>query len=448
MIATLKNIYVGLVSDQGFSEILTGSVWAMVAQVGATAVGLVTSIVVARYYGAEAMGILAVINSFLVLVAIFTVLGTPTSVLRLVPEHIAKYSTNSAFRVYRKIQGLVAGVSVVMGGIFIIGAGVIAEHVFSKPHLSFLFSLAAVFVLFRSLLDLNTNAARGLRLIRTFAFFQVFPTLAMLMALLGLTFLAPHPDTPVYAQLTAFAITGLASAWIMDRAFKARVQPGDLVKPVPTKEILAISFPMLLTASMHFLIGQTGVVMLGMFRTEAEVGYFSVAVRMAGLSTFVLAALNAMAGPTFSSLFHTGKTEELFRVARKVSKLVFWTTVPILVALLALGKPILAMLFGEEFRSGYVAMALLALGQFVNSASGSTNFFMNMTGHEAPFRNIVFAAAVLSVLLGFILIPRFGVEGAAIAGMTSMAFWNLATLAFIKRKFGRTIGYLPYLSGA
>ncbi|WP_153305051.1 MULTISPECIES: hypothetical protein [Desulfonatronospira] len=44
-----------------------------------------------------------------------------------------------------------------------------------------------------------------------------------------------------------------------------------------------------------------------------------------------------------------------------------------------------------------------------------------------------------------ILTPNPGIYGAAISGMTSIIFWNLYTLACIKKKHGQAIGYLPLL---
>ena len=211
------------------------------------------------------------------------------------------------------------------------------------------------------------------------------------------------------------------------------------------KEILAISLPMLMTATMTFVIGQTGVIMLGIFRPEAEVGYYAVAVKLATLTAFVLQAINSMAAPKFSELYHTGKMDELFHVAKKSTKLIFWTTAPILIFLILLGKPALSLMFGSDFTVAYGAMVILVLGQFVNSISGSTGVFMNMTGRQKVFRNIAMISAAINIMLNLILTPHRGIYGAAIAGMTSMIFWNLSTLVYIKKKHGQSIGYLPLL---
>lgn len=430
-------------SDKRFSELLAGSAAAMLARVAATLLLMLSSIVTARYYGAEAVGVLAMVNSFLLLITIFTVLGTGTSILRLIPEHVVKYSVASAFGVYRKTQYLVATVSVVTGTVFFFSARLVADKVFSKPQLSFFFALAAGFVVFKSLMDLNTQAVRGLRLIRTFALMQVIPAISLLVLLVVGVRMSSDPGVPVYAQLVAYCITGLLGAWIMDRSFKAKMQPGEVIHPLSVREILSISTPMLMTASMQFFIGQIGVIMLGMYQSVSEVGYYSVAVRLATLTAFVLQAVNSMAAPKFSELYHTGRMGELFDLAQKATRLIFWTTVPLLVVLVFWGETILRVFFGEEFVVAYPPLVLLVCGQFVNSVSGSTGYFMNMAGHQKAFRNIIAVTAIMHLSLSQLLIPQFGSKGAACAGMVGMIFWNGCVLLYIRVKHGRTIGYLP-----
>jgi O-antigen/teichoic acid export membrane protein len=443
MLAFIKRKYHNLISDASFSEILTGSVWALSARIVATAMGLATSIIIARFYGAEVMGIVAVVNAFLMLATIFTVLGTNISILRLIPEHLVKYSPGSAFKVYRKTQYFVAVVSLAAGAMLFFGSDFIAGAIFNKPHLGFYFALASLFILFQSLASLNTQAVRGVRLIRGFAFMQILPSFSNLTILVLLTLFFFHPDNPVYVLLASFGITALAGTVIMDRVFKSKIRPEDKCHTIPLKEILFISLPMFMTATITFVIGQTGVIMLGIYRPEAEVGYYSAAVKLATLTGFVLQAVFSMAGPKFSELYHANKIDELFHVARKSAKLIFWTTAPILVFLIVLGKPVISLLFGADFTVAYLAMVILALGQFVNSISGATGLFMNMTGNQNIFRNIVLVAALLNIALNFLLTPTYGLYGAATAGMISLVSWNLATLGYIKIKFGKTVGYLP-----
>ena len=443
MFAFFKRKYNNLISDTRFSEILTGSAWALSGRVIATVLGLAFSVLVARLYGAEVVGIVAVINSFLMLATIFTVMGTPTSILRLIPEHLAKYSPTSAFKLYRKTQWMVIGISLITAAAFFFSAHTIADKVFSKPHLSYYFALASVFIVFQAMMKLNTSAVRGVRLIKLFAVMQFLPQACNLLFLIAVGFLWPSKDVPVYAVLFGFATTGITGWFGMEFVFKKKMQPNDNIFPLPSRAILSISLPMLMTDAMVFIIGQTGVLMLGMFRTEAEVGHYAIAFKLASLTAFVLTAVNSIAAPKFSELFYKNQIDDLFHVAKKSAKLICFTTAPILLCLLVFGRPILGLVFGQEFIVAYPALVLLVVGQFVNSISGSSGTFLNMTGKQKIFRNIMAVTAVLNIGLNLLLIPYLGIKGAALTAMVSLCFWNISTLVYMKIKFGRTTGYFP-----
>ena len=96
MVSFIKRKIHNLISDEKFSEILRGSVWAIGAKVIcavlAIGLGLVTTLIIARVYGAEVLVIVGVLNSFLMMATIFAVLGTNTSILRLIPDTLPYFS--------------------------------------------------------------------------------------------------------------------------------------------------------------------------------------------------------------------------------------------------------------------------------------------------------------------------------------------------------------------
>jgi O-antigen/teichoic acid export membrane protein len=443
MIHVIKQKFHSLVSDQRFSEILTGSAWALSARIFSTVLGFIFSIIVARLYGAEMVGILAVINSFLILVTIFTVFGTSTSILRFIPEHLSNYSPTSAFKIYRKIQSLVIIFSLATATFFFVGADLISEKIFSKPHLSYYFALASIFVVFKSLMLLNTNAVRGLSLIKFFAVLQILPHTFNLFFLILLGFFLPIHDLPVYAVLLGFAMTSIVGWFVVEITFRKKIKPADKIHNMPINAILSTSLPMLMTTTIMFVLGETGVLMVGAFCTEAEVGYYSIAVKLSVLTTFVLQAVNSIAAPKFVELFFTDKIDELFHVAKKSTKLIFFTTIPILICLLFFGKPLITFFFGKEFIQAYPALLVLIIGQFINSISGSTGMFMNMTGNQKVFRNIMLVGGIINVGLNLIFINRFGIIGAAFSTSVSVCFWNVCTLLYMKKNYGNTTAYFP-----
>ena len=443
MISTVQRKLHNLIHDERFSEILTGSAWALASRLVVTLLSLLSTVLVARAYGAEMLGVLAVLNSFLLMSGILSTLGTQTSILRLVPEHIARYSVSSAFGVYRQVLFLVTSASLLIGGFLLIASGTVAETVFSKPHLQVFLAMAACFVVARSAAELSVLAIRGLKRIKTFAVLSIVHPAAVLVVLVALTLISRHPSSPVYAHLAAWGIAAVVAVRVTDRAFKSGMQAGDEIQKTSLREIVSLSFPMLMTASINFILNQTGVLMLGMFRTEHEIGYYSAAVRLVTLTSFMLHAVNTMAAPRFAELYHSGKVDELLHVARKSTKLIFWTTAPVSVALMVLGSPILVILFGSDFAAAGWAMIFLLIGQTFNALSGSTGIFLNMTGNQKALRNILLGSAIVNVGLNLVLIPGFGIVGAAVAGMISTILWNGLALIMIRIRFGVSIAYVP-----
>lgn len=442
----VRKAYANLIADRNFSEILTGSAWSLSARILVAGLGLAVSIIISRNYGAEVVGIVAIVNAFFAFATIFSVLGTSTSILRFIPEHISKYSVSSAFKVYRKVIRLVVGSSIGIGILLFLSADFIAVGVFENPKLSVLFSSGAVLFIFKSVYTLNIEAIRGLRLIKTYALMQVLPHGFNLLLIVLLGALFSNSNIPVYALLFGFSTAGVLSWIVTWSSFRNQIRQNDRVIEIPYKTIFSISIPMLMASMMSLIIGQTGVIVLGVFRSEAEVGYYAIAVKLATLTAFVLNALNSIAAPKFSELFYCGDLDELINIARKSSKVVFWATTPILIVLILFGKYILGSLFGTEFIAAYGAMVFLIVGQFVNSIAGSTGIFMNMTGRQKEYRNIMALAAALNIVFGLLLVPLYGIMGAAFAGMCSLIFWNVYILYYIKKKHGRTIGYIPFLN--
>jgi O-antigen/teichoic acid export membrane protein len=93
-------------------------------------------------------------------------------------------------------------------------------------------------------------------------------------------------------------------------------------------------------------------------------------------------------------------------------------------------------LFGEEYKQAAPLLQILIIGQFINVITGSVGFLLNMSGHEKDMRNVVFISGSLAVVLSLILIPLYGVTGAAIATAIALASQNLLAVYKVKQRLG------------
>ena len=169
----------------------------------------------------------------------------------------------------------------------------------------------------------------------------------------------------------------------------------------------------------------------------ASVKYDSVsqAQRIAFLLGMPLIAINSIVSPMLAAFHRDDDMASIERVARGSAKLAGLVCLPLVAALVLLPAPLLSVI-GEEFRSGASVLAILAIGQYVNVATGSVSAVMMMSGHERMHRNITTGAGVVNVVLCVVLIPLFGILGAAIATAIAMAGQNLVAAFAVSRKMG------------
>lgn len=142
--------------------------------------------------------------------------------------------------------------------------------------------------------------------------------------------------------------------------------------------------------------------------------------------------VNTIAMPKFSEL--KDKSSRFKFTAQKsiIFSLVF--ALPLLLLINIFPEYILN-LFGQEFKTGVTSLRILSIGFFFSVLAGSVISILNMTGEAHKVKNILIISVVLNLFLNRVLIPLWGINGAAIATSTTTIFWNFISLIYIYRKF-------------
>lgn len=180
------------------------------------------------------------------------------------------------------------------------------------------------------------------------------------------------------------------------------------------------------------------ILILGVLSSPAEVGVFSIALKIAILISMVLTAVNSVIFPKFAALYSEGDVDAVRRLAfSSVRYTSLICGIPLLL-LFAFPGSILG-LFGEEFKVGAETLAILALAQFINVVSGSVNGLLNMTGRQSATFKSSLISALLMVFLCLVLIPMCGIVGAALAQFISM----LIQMAYSSLAVKRYLGFMP-----
>ena len=210
------------------------------------------------------------------------------------------------------------------------------------------------------------------------------------------------------------------------------------------KNIIKTSTPMMLSGSLALLMGWSDILMLSYYKTSIDVGIYNAALKIAAISGITLIAVNAIATPKFVEFYAKNDFLGLKKMVQNSTKLIFFTTTPILFILICFPQSILGFL-GDEFSVAYIALIYLCVSRFVNAISGSVGYIMQMTDQQVTYQNVIFIAVIINVALNFLLIPSYGYTGAALASSIAMIFWNLTLVLIIKKKLGFWTIYVPFI---
>lgn len=169
-------------------------------------------------------------------------------------------------------------------------------------------------------------------------------------------------------------------------------------------------------------------VMLGLFRSEAEVGLYTVSVR-ALTAVFIPAVVIAQA--FFPALSNARGDPEVMRErARGFAATMIPVGIPLATAVALLARPLIVLLAGEAYAPAATTLSLLMANAglvYVNMTFGRPLIAWN---REKAYMAIVGTGALLDVVLNFFLIPRYGIVGAASTTVTAQVVLFVG-LAFV-----------------
>lgn len=194
--------------------------------------------------------------------------------------------------------------------------------------------------------------------------------------------------------------------------------------------------PLTLVAGMMLINNQADLLILGLVRTAKETGVYRVAVQVANLVALTLTAANLFIAPRIAERYAKADIRGLQRMLEISTATTFSCALAVAVVFWALGRWIMSTVFGTSYSSGYLPLAILCLAQLVNVGAGSVATALNMTGHERDAMRAAGLSALANIAMNVVLIPQYGMVGAATATAITTALWNGGMAYLLWRRTG------------
>ena len=391
--------------------------------------GYFYTIIVARL-GTEPYGMLHLGYSLVSFLTIFSLLGFQNGILRFVPYYLAKNDKARVKGVIFSALKVCIPISLILAVLMFFFSDKIAIIFFHNQNLVPFFQIFSIMLPFATLGTIFLAIFTAFQKVKyevlnreiierttRLAFTLVF--LALGLGIIGAS---------ISYVISAFVVFIVSFIILEKKVFP--ILKTKIKAEYYTKEIFKFSLPLVFSAFLLFIVGWTDTLMLGFFKTVSDVGIYNAAHPTANLMFVLPAALTTLFLPIITQFFSKNKLGEVKKIYNVVSRWVFYVNLPILLVMMFFSPQIIGIIFGNEYLLGAQALSILAFGYMFFSFSYTTTGVLSM----AKKSNLIFITtlilAICNVILNYLLIPLYGINGAAIATSISVIIGSIFYFIF------------------
>jgi O-antigen/teichoic acid export membrane protein len=401
-------------------KLVTGTALAFGGSVLGNGLLYLFGLFVARVLGAEGVGCFFLGLVLMQAVSAVSRIGLPDGLLRFVSIHHSKEDHAHVRGSIRTASFIVLGISAGAGICLYLFSDLVVIRVFKQPGLALYVRWFSLILPVFSIFVLLTNAVQALKRIDFVVLARdiIQPTTMFVLALLII---------PMWRNATTFLLSYAVSVLIGLFAillFLKKASPSFFKSSSISydwKPLLIFSLPITISDLAHYLFRWIDTFLLSIYRTPAEVGIYNAALRTTLLLSLFAVSVNALYAPIIADHFHHGRKVEIEALSRILVRWSVTIAIPIVFIMSILSKEIL-LFWGPEFLIGSKSMIILSFGQLLFVISAFLAFTLLMDGQNYLEVGNTIAVVVLNVLLNIVLIPGFGITGAAISMFIGQAF--------------------------
>ncbi len=407
-------------------RIAKGAGISLVGLVFAKALNYIYKFIVSRT-GAEAYGTFSLAMAIFSFLSMFAVLGLSSGIVRYIAMFSAKKELKNISGTILSSLRITGTSSAIIAIMLFLSADYLA-NIFHAPNLALALRIFAIALPFDAITQIFYSALIGFKRIRyyTYSLQIIAPTTKVVLAVL-LIFLGYRLYAIVGSTILSIMITFIITAYFLEAKVHSFLKNWNRA---PSFEIglLKYSLPLALSGFVFALMSWTDTIILGYFKDIVSVGIYNVAVPTAQLLYIIPSAFSTLFAPILTEAYRLGDKRNMQRIYSAVTRWNVYFNVPLLFIMVLFSPSIISLFFGTEYVSGYVAAGILSFAVITNSITVPATWVLITLGKTKTLLCITLASAIANIILNILLIPKFGLEGAAFATLVSSVFLCILTV--------------------
>jgi len=426
---------------RGFSYIIVGQLVLVIA-------GAMCSILLARFLGPAAFGILAIIAFYLPgLIGVFGDWGIYNATVRYVSLDIASGRFGHARRIVETEWKTKVGLGFALSALCLLSSSFISRYVLKVPEVTNLVPIAAIFVLLTAMTSASTAALQGLQKLDKMAAVTIMEVLvravvAPLLVYIGLGIIGGLIGL-VFALIVSLCLAMLFFRRIFRETFYGVRPEGSGFNAL--HELLSFGIPYAIGDI--FLLSSLNLCpfILATLASAADVGYYRAAFSVVGVFGIFPSALQTALFPAVSGLDALHGKDTLRQFYVMTIKYACFLMIPCAFGTALLAQPLILTFFTGSYLAATPILAVFAARIALFGLGAPTSSILLGSGKPRKQATVEALTAALNISLSLALIPLFNALGAAIALVTASTVGIIVSYYFIRNYLGIWPDFKPLL---
>ncbi|MBY6186813.1 oligosaccharide flippase family protein [Marinobacter hydrocarbonoclasticus] len=414
-------------------ELINKGFFAFIAKAISAGASFLMSVFVARSLGVEESGYFFLSLTLITVLSMLCLQGYNNILVRFIASYKAEVQPGKITTIYNITLVKVFGASIFCSAIVYFSSGWISSVVFGMPGLTTVLAVMSLSILPLAICQHASFCFQGTKSVASAMMFRngVVPIVFILLAL-SLSYLVDLDFSGIFLLSSLFG--SVLAVLIFTRQNNVNLTETHFSDSV-LEDIRPIQLDMFLVIVLGLVIQWSSQLIVGVFLSPEDIAYFSTAQRTAMLTSFILVAVNSIVAPKFASAYASGNKDRLRFLSIYSSRMLFIVATPVLFFIIFFAEFIMSF-FGAGFTEGANILRVLALGQFINVATGSVGYLLQMTGLEKDVRNNMVISGIILLTLSPLLTVQYGVIGGALATAIAVSTQNILCVYKVYLKLG------------
>lgn len=390
-------------------------------------------IVISRYFGPESYGLFSLGDMLLNIGILIALLGLSSGVVKFISHYFSLGDlgrTKGTFFGSLKVSFML---SLIVTLFFVFFSRQISIGIFHRQDLVSIMVVFSLTIPIYTLLILFSSALLAFKKPQYhFWSFSLGRNLAILLLTILIVLLG---GTVFYISIAYFIsfFLGLVMAFFF---LENRVFPFFKSKVVAIynyKELMRFSMPLFLSGIFVAIMGWADTFFIGVMKSVSDVGIYNVAMPLAASLGMLLPAFGNIFYPIMNELYAKNEFSQMSASFSVISRWLFFLSLPIVFIVVFFSKQILGILFGSAYIVGSSVLVILIIADFISTVAGPCEYALMTFNKTKTIFYINVSATIVNLAMNFILIPHYGIIGAALATALSLVFRKIIFLLIVRK---------------